>query len=581
MRVGLLAHPPGLSEYVGELLSLWGIVNVQRIAPGDLQALEPTQIPVLILPVGSDQDISREVLAYADRGGVVLSLLPGADLLRAIGITVDAHREGPQRLRLTALPMAGLAGESLVVVGPAQRWSLVDEAVDGAVGDTTKSLAEMYAAGLDDGNEAPGIVRRSLGAGVIIAFAFDLPRAVLMLRQGDPANAESGGRADGPARPTHLACDAGTQEPDWIPYADLLGRLLVDLVTWQFPAPLPHLWHLPAGAAGLVVYSGDEDGAEVAWNRTQFDEMTAAGGRMNLYMIPGNTKSTAADAAMYGLHHDLGPHPNIRPLDGAPVAARVAEMARQIRQFEDQFKVSPRTLRNHCVSWAGYLEPVQAMADCGVGMEGNYFCSTFLKDRGYAPYAAFGAAMPMRFCHADGSLLSVRQQHTHTMDDIYFGPEWIAYSLHMSPALWESVLARVLDDVASRFHVPHATCIHPSNWVRFSRDQGLAIVQLALARNLPVWSFDQWLTFLDTRESWRCDSLRWDSNGLQAEFSGTSGPFSLVLPRRWRTRELVELTVDGGIVESARYFGQHVDEVRIEGSSRVRLTAQYAPSAAH
>lgn len=573
MRIGLIDDLPGLSAYVGEILGIWGVLNVNHLTPGELMHLDPADTPVLLLPSGADGDhgVSAAVLEYTRRGGVIVTCLPGPVLAQATGIRVDSEREGPQRLRLTTAPMAGLAGESLVVVGPAQRWSLLDR--------ETTALAVLYPAGFDIGDEGPGIVRRNVGSGdgAILALAFDLPLAVLLLRQGDPARTESGGRADGPARPTHLACEPGPQEPDWIPYADLLGRLLAELVTDAFPCPLPHLWHLPEGAPGIIVYSGDEDGADVEWNHQQFSEMTAAGGRMNLYLIPGNTYSTPQDVADYRQHHDVGPHPNIRPFDNAPVATRMDQMVRQIRQFEEQFGVTARTLRNHCVAWAGYLEPVTAMASCGIGMEGNYFCSTFLRDRGYAPYAAFGAALPLRYCHPDGTLLSVRQQHTHTMDDVYFGPESVPYSYGMSPQLWDTVLARVLDDVVQRFHVPHATCIHPSNWVRFSRDQGLSLVRQAVERELPVWSFDQWLSFLQVRETWRCGSLRWEVDRLVADFSGGDGPFSFVLPRRWRDLSLVEVDVQGGAVMGpAVRFGCDVEVIRIEGGT-LQLAAQYGP----
>jgi len=211
-----------------------------------------------------------------------------------------------------------------------------------------------------------------------------------------------------------------------------------------------------------------------------------------------------------------------------------------------------------------------------VGMEGNYFCSTFLKDRGYAPYAAFGAAMPMRYGDPGGDLLSVRQQHTHTMDDVYFGPEIVPYSFRMSADLWESVLARVLDDVVQRFHVPHATCIHPSNWVRFSRDQGLALVRQAVERHMPVWSFDQWLEFLETRETWQCESMSWEEAQLSATFAGKGGPFAFALPRHWRGRTLGKLDVQGGeVMGSVDRFGRSVEMIHAVSSTRLELTAQY------
>ncbi|MBT6144651.1 MAG: hypothetical protein HOH74_04435 [Gemmatimonadetes bacterium] len=587
MRVGLLGGVPGLSEYSGEILSMWGVLNVSRLTPGQLQGLDPAQIPVLVLPAGADVEraVVGAILDYARRGGAVISCLPGLELAGEAGICIEGDREGPQRLRLTSTPMAGLAGESLVVVGPSQTWSLPDnEPVTVTLESEAKpppptdavSWAVLYPAGQDAGGEAPGVVQRNVGAGTIMALAFDLPLAVLMLRQGDPNHTESGGRPDGPARPAHLACEVGPQEPDSIPYADLLGRLLAEWVTDLFPCPLPHLWHLPDGAPGIVVYSGDEDGADVEWNQQQFAEMTEAGGRMNLYVIPDNTHSTPSDVSAYRQHHDVGPHPNIRSHDGAPVAARVEEMVRQIQQFEEMFGIPARSLRNHCIAWAGYLEPVRAMADIGVGMEGNYFCSTFLRDRGYAPYAAFGAAMPLRFGHPDGELLSVRQQHTHTMDDVYFGPQYVPYSYAMAPDLWEIVLARVLDDVVQRFHVPHATCIHPSNWVRFSRDQGLALVRQAVERQLPVWSFDQWLGFLETRETWHCESIRWETDQLHAAFTGGLGPFCFVMPRQWQGKQLVALEVEGGdVAGTAQRYGHSVEMIRVETGPRLQLVATY------
>ena len=93
----------------------------------------------------------------------------------------------------------------------------------------------------------------------------------------------------------------------------------------------------------------------------------------------------------------------------------------------------------------------------------------------------------------------MHQQHTHTMDDVYFGPEWVAYSYRLSPPQWEAILARVFDEVVGRFHVPHAVCIHPSNWVRFSEPQGRALLRQAGERGMPIWSYDQWLGFWESR----------------------------------------------------------------------------------
>jgi hypothetical protein len=141
-----------------------------------------------------------------------------------------------------------------------------------------------------------------------------------------------------------MAAEIGPHGAIWIPFADLLTRLLVDIVRERLPAPCPLLSHLPGLAPGILLYSGDEDGAEIAWNDEELDYVTEAGGRMNLYLIPIRTKSTSADVQRYTVHHDVGPHPDLRPWDGQPVDERLAEFERQILLFEDMFKVKARTV---------------------------------------------------------------------------------------------------------------------------------------------------------------------------------------------------------------------------------------------
>jgi len=568
MIVGLIDTGLGLPAYIGELCDTWGLRHWRPVQAGDVGGLDPSESPVLVLPAGN-AELEAAVVAYVERGGCAISILPRGAAATALGIESREEKEPPLRLRLTGPRLAGVTGESLPVVGPAETWSIPTGA---------DAIGFLHCPGQDEG-ESVGLLGRQVGAGTLLGLAFDLPLAVLLLRQGDPRNQERRSQFEAPMRPTLLACQLGPEEPGWIPYADLLGRVLVDLVRGLHPAPLPLLYHLPGTAPGILVYSGDEDGAEVAWNREEFEQVAAAGSRMNLYIIPGNTKSTPADVEAYRQHHDVGPHPNLRQLDGATVGERIAEFERQIRQFADTFGGPVRSLRNHCVAWAGYLEPVEAMERQGVGMDANYFCSTFLQGRHYAPYGSFGAALPTRFGNPNGALSTVHQQHTHTMDDVYFGPESTSYSYRFSPEQWEGILGRVYDDIVHRYHVPHAVCIHPSNWVRFSREQGLALLRQAREREMPSWSFDQWLAFWQERASWRGGGLSWDGTRLSARIAGEASrdDLSLVLPLRHGAGKLSRVSIDGEGVEhcpTSRY-GEDVALIGLPSSTTAEVVAEY------
>ena len=569
IRAAILTDPPDLSAYLAEMLKAWGLPLYDVVQGDELPRMDPGVVPVLVCPAGVCGS-AESILDYAHRGGTVICFLPDGKLAAAAGLTLSGEKEVPLRLRITAYPAAGLAGELLPVVGNAGTY---------AHGAEARVLGYLSHPGRYEG-ESAGIVEGRTGKGRIVAFAFDLAMCVLMLRQGDPQRREFIPPGDRCARPSHLAAEIGPNDAAWIPYADLLSRLFVDMVRRHIPAPVPLLSHLPGTARGILLYSGDEDGAQVSWNEEEFDCVKAAGGRMNLYIIPIRTNSTVADVERYRRHHDVGPHPDIRPLDGRTVAERIAEFERQIRLFEEMFGLRARTLRNHSTVWPGYMEPVEAMERLGVRMDVNYTSGTYMRDRNGAPYAGFGAAVPMRFCRHDGRVLDVVQQHTHAMDDVLF--KSVDYSYKLSAAQYEVILDRIFADIVTRFHVPHAVCIHPGAWVKFSRQQGQALLRKAAEREMPIWSFDQWSVFWDARDTWRIGGLKWDGSELAFALSGQESHDDLcfTLPAVFGDKVLQGVRVDGKTaagVQEVRY-GEDVTFVSVpSGKQKASVAADYVP----
>jgi len=570
MRVAILSGPADLSGYVAEMLKTWGLAMFEMVGAESLGSVDAAEAPVLICPASEAVERHGESLvAFARRGGTVVCCLPAGELAAAAGLRGEGEKDGPLRLRLTDCPAAGLAGEMLPVVGRARTYRHTDDA---------RPLGYLCHPGRYHG-ESVGMTETRVGEGGIVAFAFDLPLCVLMLRQGDPARAEVLPDWDPCARPSHMAADLGPNDSGWAPFADLLCRLLVDVVRRHLPAPAPMLWHLPGPAAGILLYSGDEDNAETAWNDEEMNYVAAAGGRMNLYVIPTATKSTKADVRRYLVNHDIGPHPNLRALDGRPVPERLGEFERQIRMFQDTFDLTARTLRNHCTAWAGYMEPVEVMEKLGVRMDANYFSGTYARARDYAPYAGFGAAMPMRFCRPDGRVLDVFQQHTHIADDVMFSDA--EYSYKFSPAQFEVQLRRIFSDIATRFHTSLAVCIHPGGWVKYSRPQGQALLRQAAEFDLPIWSFDEWLAFWEARDTWRFGDVTWESGSLifKAEGQVWHDRLRLALPAQHAGRSLGKVQVDGKAVPWRRAdpHGRTPAMVSVPaGSTEADVTAEYA-----
>ena len=545
MRVGILSDGPDLSSYLAEMFNTWGLVLYEMVGPDRISKLDPEDAPVVVCPASQS---SSSLVDFARRGGTVICLLPEGPLAEAAGLVYEGEKETPLRLRVTAYPAAGMAGERFPIVGRAKNYSPAPEVqVLGYF-----SYTDRYK------GESVGITETVVGRGRVVAFAFDLALCVLLLRQGDPNRAEVVPEGTGCARPSSLAIDIGPLDSGWVPFADLLSRLLVDTVRRYLPGPVPLLSHLPGTAPSILLYSGDEDNADVASNDAEFECVAAAGGRMNLYIIPNRTKSKALDVERYRVQHDVGPHPDLRPLDGCSVSERLTEFERQIRMFQDRFDTPARSLRNHCTAWAGYLEPVEVMEKLGVGMDGNYFSGTYGYSREDAPYAAFGGAMPMRFCWPDGRALNVFQQHTQLADDIMFGTA--DYSYRLSPQVFAAMLDRIFADIETRFHTPYGVCIHPGNWVRFSRPQGRELLRQANERRFPIWSFDEWLAFWEARDTWRFNGMTRKGATLQFALEGKRphDALCLAIPVKDSETSLAEVMLDGERAEwqTVRRYGE-------------------------
>lgn len=509
MHVGYLDRPDAFTAYLVEILRAWGL---RTLRPADLARLDPAEMPVLLVPAGEAD--AGALLAYADAGGTLICLAPDGALAAAAGLHPRGEKQLPALLRMSLMQPSGLAGELLPIVG---------RAVDYAHDERARVLGHLCYPDRPDG-ESAGVVTTPVGQGRLITLAFDLPRGVWLLRQGDPAQAEVLPAGDPCMRPSHLACRLPDHDAGWVPFADLLGLLLLDLIRQACPAPLPLLAHLPGEAPAVLLYSGDEDDADPAATREECDWLAERGARMDLNLIP-DTSPTSPELPDYLKHHDLGPHPNLRPFDGQPREVRLREFARQLARFKDTWNPAPLALRNHCTAWVGFTDIVEEMARAGLRMNTDYTSGQYLQGRHYAPYATFGGALPVRFSRPDGTLIDVYQLHTHIMDDVWFAPDEgiyraSDYSYRIGPEAFDVIAGRIFDDLAARLHTPLTVCIHPSNWVCFSRPHGQALVTHAQARNIPVWSVTQWCRFWDARDTWALDDVQWDGRTLTVHPTG-------------------------------------------------------------
>ncbi len=544
MQIGILETKTGMPAYYAEILQTWGLRGFTQVALDGVAGLNAEQTPVLVVPAGlANGAVVQAIDGYMSRRGTVIAMCPESALAALAGLGAKADYTQPLKLRLSALAGTGLAGEPVPVVGLARTYA-------GMV-KPAQELAHLWLPGQPD-DLGPGIFSVTIGKGKMVVFAFDLALSVQRCRQGDPAKT---GRipADAPkgnegCRAVNMVMDVGPDEPTTIPYADALARAFVEVVRASLPGPAPMLWHLPGQSTGVVLYSGDEDWSPIHMIDGQMESITREGGRMSLYIIPEHTNSTAADFARYLEHHDLGPHPDLRPCDNWTISAKLDEFSRQIKLVEEMTGVKTRSLRNHHVVWVGYTEQAERMAEMGIRMDGNYNYGSYLRSRDPGAFAGWGAGMPMRFATTEGRMIDVMQQHTHVGDDQTFSTfEATTYSYRLTPEVYAAQVHLTLADAQDRFHVPYAVNIHPSNWGKFSKGHSDTLLAQAKQRGVPVYSFDQWSLFWDARDAWKCVSQAWADGVLTWKWEGGATPAGLsgYLPAEAGGKKLAQLIING------------------------------------
>jgi hypothetical protein len=541
MRISILENRAALSDYLLEMLRAWGLACVERRPARALALDRPPDQQVVIHTGGAENGPGEEeLLRFVEEGGTLIALCPRGRLARAAGLDWTRAHDAPLRLRVNGAVVRGLAGESL----PIPAAMVYRPAEDATV------LAWLYGGdrqGTDD--EFPGIVEYSRGKGKIIGFAWDLPRCVMLLRQGDPARANLQLPHDRASKrmfkPSNMALRIEGYDTGWIPFADLLARVMVDIILSQSKGPVPLLSTMPAGASGMLLFSGDEDNARVCDVDRELSEVSDRQARMNLYIIPEQTQSSPADVDRYAKSHDLGPHPDLIPMIDEPAAVRAGEYERQIRLFCEKFQRSPRSIRNHAAGWAGYLDLVHVQHRCGIRMDLNYFSGNYGRQRDHSPFSPFGGALPMRFCEPDGTVLEVFQQHTHLHDDILFAPDR-DYSYKFTLEVAANLFERVFEETTRRFQVPLAANFHPGNWL-FSREPALMLIRIAREKQMFVWSYDRWLAFWEARDAVRVHEPQWDGASLsfEVEGAGRRKDLCIELPAGWCGRRLVSAACGG------------------------------------
>ena len=562
--------------YLIEILRSEGLVEFEQAERAALLAATSPQACLsaydVVLMAEMDLDAAEEKLLreYVAAGGVLIAMRPDADLADLFGIRV-AGTGAEQVLQYFALDAGAAVGSGVVETALQYHGRAAEYSLEGAA-----PLAFLYD-DRDTPSSRPAVTIHRSGDGSAVAFAFDLAKSVVLMRQGYPQWHNTEGDEIPGYRPMDFFVrpDGTTVfDPERlpIPQADEKQRFLANIMMRLIEKPLPRMWYLPGMHKTLMVNTGDAEsnfGPQVA---AVMDACAEYGGCFSVYLrhgpkSPGIEKTTLEEeAAWRAAGHEIGVH----MYGGGPEGAGAYDVLHEaygkiVRDLKDKFGHGSRTARNHSIDWTGWVDMAAIEAEFGTGMDVNFY--HYLGSKGAVPsgrtkksnfddpttsYGYFnGTGLPQRFIDAKGKILPIYQATTQWPD------EWFA-DKGMTAEQTVQIITLMFEAAEKGYYSAFVTNIHPPRYNGGGKDKITpvwphAVWKYCRDKGIPSWSAEMLLDFVEARNGATFENVTWhadpeqDTRRLSFDFqTPTAGQdLTIMIPRAWSDRILKSVTADG------------------------------------
>jgi hypothetical protein len=505
------------STYYAEILRTEGLnyFDTRDLSTVDANVLSGYDA-VVMAEMSLSQAQADMFSAWVTAGGNLAAMRPDKKLASLLGLTDASSTRANQYLLVDTAsgPGLGIVNETIQFKGTADNYTL-----NGAT-----AIANLYS-DASTSTSNPAVTTRSVGSngGTAMAFTYDLAKSVIAQHQGNQAWAGQDRDGSGMARTNDLFFGArtGDVQPDWvdlnklhIPQADEQQRLLANMLTssTKDKKPLPRFWYLPGDNKAAMVLAGDDHGlgneaTELVLNNWLNESATDCsvlnwGCIRATHYIYQAAALTNVRATQYDrLGHEVGVHvSNSGSCNDFSSFSNLSSLyTTQINNWRGKYTGVPnqRTMRFHCYVWSDWdSQPrVQIANDMRYSLEYVAYPNTWVSSR--APMLT-GSGMNMRFTDADGDMLDSYQGVTN-LDNTAANGTSIS-------ALFDNAIGSAGYYGIFGTHYDMSDSYHQT------------VYAAAKARNIPVISADEALTWLDGRGS-----------STFSSFTGSNGQFSFTL----------------------------------------------------
>lgn len=497
------------SKYLAEILRTEGLNEFATVDVATLSASSLAAYDVVVLgAVSISSSQAADLASWVNAGGNLIAIKPAGTLSGLLGLTAatGTTTNGYLKVDPATSPGAGIVSQTIQYHGPADRYTL-----SGA-----QAVATIYS-NATTATTFPAVTLRGVGSngGQAAAFTFDLPRSIVLTRQGNPAWAGQERDGQSPIRSDDLYF--GGTATDWvnlnkvaIPQADEQQRLLTNLIQVmnRDRKPLPRFWYFPRGLKAVVIGTGDDHGnGGTAGRFDQYAANSPAGCspadwtclRFTSYIYPGTPLSDAAAAAYQNAGFEVGLHPS-NGCTNFTAASLASTYAGDLASWRSNFPSvsSPLTNRMHCLVWSDWASQAKTEVANGMRLDSNYYYwpGSWIQNR---PGFMTGSGMPMRFAETDGSMIDIYQSATQMTDEsgqtYPFTPNTLLDNALGPPGYYGAFNVNMHTD-------------------QVATPQSDALIASAQQRNVPIVSGRQMAEWLDGRNASSFSGLSWGGNTL-------------------------------------------------------------------
>ena len=498
---------------------------------------------------------------WVNGGGNLIAMHPDSQLAGLLGLTPAGGTlaEAYMLVNTQVAPGKGIYGQPMQFHGSADLYAL-----SGAT-----SVATLYST-VSKATTSPAVTLMNAGLGQAAAFTYDLAKAIVEIRQGNPA--WSGQDRDGQADPDQSVTEIRANDlffgnasfdpqPDWVnlnqvqvPQADEQQRLFTNLIQLMNTKrkPLPRFWYLPKGLKAAVVMTGDDHGGGGGLGtQTRFDQHLAQSPancsvadwtcvRATSYIFPDAVSITNYQTYL-AQGFEIANHADSEPDCSTFTAASLdAAITNQMAKMAQLFPAAPpsNTNRTHCVLWSDYDSEPTVLLNHGVRLDTTYYYWPDVWVQG-RPGLFTGSGLPMRYADRTGNMVDVYQATTQFPDE--------------TSLVYPDDVDTVFDNAlgSKGFYVVLTANMHMDHLESEGSD---SIVASAKARGIPVVSALQMLTWLDGRNNSTFSNISWSIDTLSFSVTAASGARNLqvLLPTRASSGTLASLTSNGAAVTYAQ-----------------------------